>query len=175
MCDVDHRGTATGSSPCVARRANPRLLPGAAEPPIPCAGVVVACCHRRALRRSHRRTCPQGHQPEVATRIFGGVMQPVAIGLFAKRADNDPSVPATVHDRALHGRRAAKFDELKRLDLDSRIRLLSLLNWDPRRAVSGLLVLGRGGGVLLRSAPPPGERPPQVGPTGRRSREARSR
>ena len=61
---------------------------------------------------------PEGHQPEVATRIFGGVQQPVAIGLFAKRADNDPRVPATVHYRALHGRRAAKFDELKRLDLD---------------------------------------------------------
>lgn len=61
---------------------------------------------------------PEGHQPEVATRIFGGVQQPVAIGLFAKRANNDPQVPATVHYRALHGRQAAKFDELKSLDLD---------------------------------------------------------
>ena len=59
MFGVDHRGTATGSSPCVVRRANPHLLPVAGAPPIPCVGVVVACFHRRAcgadaLRLIHR-------------------------------------------------------------------------------------------------------------------------
>ena len=61
---------------------------------------------------------PEGLQPDVATRIFGGVQQPIAIGIFAKRADNDRTVPAIVRYRALHGRQAEKFDQLKGLDLD---------------------------------------------------------
>ena len=78
---------------------------------------------RRYLRESASEgwiidATPEGLQPDVATRIFGGVQQPVAIGIFAKRADNDPTVPAKVRYRALHGRQAEKFDQLKGLDLD---------------------------------------------------------
>ncbi|WP_336028817.1 type ISP restriction/modification enzyme [Geodermatophilus sp. FMUSA9-8] len=61
---------------------------------------------------------PEGHQPEVNTRIFGGVQQPVAIGLFVRRGDTDPDTPAAVHYRALHGRQSEKFDELKALSID---------------------------------------------------------
>lgn len=61
---------------------------------------------------------PEGHQPDVATRIFGGVQQPVAIGLFVRRADTDASTPAHIRYLALHGRQAEKFDALKAVDLD---------------------------------------------------------
>ncbi|SOC47824.1 N-6 DNA Methylase [Blastococcus aggregatus] len=61
---------------------------------------------------------PEGHQPDVNTRIFGGVQQPVAIGLFVRRSDNDPEVPAPVHYRALHGRQSEKFDALKAISVD---------------------------------------------------------
>jgi hypothetical protein len=61
---------------------------------------------------------PEGHQPDVSTRIFGGVQQPVAIGLFIKHADNDLATPATIKYTALHGRQADKFAQLQTLELD---------------------------------------------------------
>ncbi|MQA35301.1 type ISP restriction/modification enzyme [Modestobacter roseus] len=61
---------------------------------------------------------PEGHQPDVNTRIFGGVQQPVAIGLFVRHKDNDPEVPAPVHYRALHGRQSEKFDALKAISVE---------------------------------------------------------
>jgi len=61
---------------------------------------------------------PEGHQPDVSTRIFGGVQQPVCIGLFVRRADNDLAEPATIHYRALHGKRADKFSSLQTIGLD---------------------------------------------------------
>jgi len=61
---------------------------------------------------------PEGHQPDVATRIFGGVQQPVAIGIFVRRADTGNATPATIRYQAVHGRQAQKFDTLKSIDLD---------------------------------------------------------
>jgi predicted helicase len=61
---------------------------------------------------------PEGHQPDVATRIFGGVQQPVCIGIFVRRADTDLTTPATIHYRAVHGKQADKFGELGELQLD---------------------------------------------------------
>lgn len=61
---------------------------------------------------------PEGHQPEVATRIFGGVQQPVAIGVFVRRAATDTTTPANIKFRSVRGRQAAKFDALKAVDLD---------------------------------------------------------
>lgn len=79
------------------------------------------------MRRYLRERCeegwvidctPEGHQPDVATRIFPGVQQPVAIGIFTRKPDTDPTKPARIRYRAVHGRQAAKFDELKRIDID---------------------------------------------------------
>lgn len=79
------------------------------------------------MRRYLRERCtegwvidltPEGHQPDVATRIFPGVQQPVAIGMFTRTPDSDPRTPARVRYRAVKGRQAAKFDELKRVDID---------------------------------------------------------
>lgn len=61
---------------------------------------------------------PEGHQPEVSTRIFSGVQQPVAIGIFVRRADTDTTTPAMIRYRALHGRQTDKFDALKAISVD---------------------------------------------------------
>ena len=71
------------------------------------------------MRDDLRRTCseiwvidcsPEGHQPEVATRVFQGVQQPVCIVLAAKRLGEDKEQPARLRFRALpKGRREEKF------------------------------------------------------------------
>ncbi len=81
------------------------------------------------MRDDLRRSCdaiwvidcsPEGHQPEVNTRIFQGVQQPVCIVLAARTPKNDPAVPARVRFRALPtGRREEKFEALAALGLDA--------------------------------------------------------
>ncbi|MDV3357291.1 type ISP restriction/modification enzyme [Dietzia sp. IN118] len=61
---------------------------------------------------------PEGMRPDVSTRIFPGVQQPLAIAIFTRRADCDPNVPAPVHYTALHGHRAEKYAALTGLGLD---------------------------------------------------------
>ena len=80
------------------------------------------------MRDDLRRTCsgiwvidcsPEGHQPEVATRIFQGVQQPVCIVLAARRHGKAGDEPARVRFRALpEGRREAKFEALADVRLD---------------------------------------------------------
>ena len=61
---------------------------------------------------------PEGHQPEVATRIFQGVQQPVCIVLAARRRGKDAVTSARVHFTALpEGRREQKFAALGTLSL----------------------------------------------------------
>ncbi len=79
------------------------------------------------MRDYLRRTCddiwvidctPEGHQPEVATRIFQGVQQPVCIVLASRSAKSDPSMPAKVRFHALPtGPRTEKFKALDELRL----------------------------------------------------------
>ena len=79
------------------------------------------------LRSDLRRECshiwvidctPEGHQPEVATRIFQGVQQPVCIVLGVSPAGNDTDEPAQVMFRALsEGPRENKFAELAGLSI----------------------------------------------------------
>jgi Type ISP C-terminal specificity domain/N-6 DNA Methylase len=80
------------------------------------------------MRDDLRRTCseiwvvdcsPEGHQPEVATRIFQGVQQPVCIVLAARKLGKSVEQPAQVHFLSLaKGRREEKFAELVKLSLD---------------------------------------------------------
>ncbi|GAA0628734.1 hypothetical protein GCM10009535_00040 [Streptomyces thermocarboxydovorans] len=81
----------------------------------------------RGMRDYLRRTCdegwvinlsPEGHRSDVATRVFPHVAQPLSIGVFVRRADHNPDVPARIHYRALHGRRAEKFEQLRQVRLD---------------------------------------------------------
>ena len=81
------------------------------------------------MRDDLRRTCseiwivdcsPEGHQPEVATRIFQGVQQPVCIVLAARKLGKNAEQPAPVRFHALKkGRREEKFEELRGLSLES--------------------------------------------------------
>src|ERR1043166_2975017 len=62
---------------------------------------------------------PEGHQPEVNTRIFQGVQQPVCIVLASRSLKADPEVPATVRfQKLLAGHRQTKFEALSALTLD---------------------------------------------------------
>ena len=79
------------------------------------------------MRDDLRRTCsdiwvvdcsPEGHQPDVPTRIFQGVQQPVCIVLAARKLGKGADVPAKVRFRALPtGRREQKFEALAALSL----------------------------------------------------------
>ncbi len=63
---------------------------------------------------------PEGHQPEVNTRIFEGVQQPVCIVLASRSPRTTPDVPAVVRFRTLpEGHRRDKFVALVNLPLDS--------------------------------------------------------
>ena len=79
------------------------------------------------MRDDLRQTCseiwvidcsPDGHQPEVATRIFQGVQQPVCIVLAARKLGKSPGNPARVRFCSLpRGRREEKFGALANLSL----------------------------------------------------------
>jgi Type ISP C-terminal specificity domain/N-6 DNA Methylase len=80
------------------------------------------------MRDDLRRTCseiwvidcsPEGHQPDVPTRIFQGVQQPVCIVLAARKLGKSTDKPAKVHFLVLpEGRREEKFSALATLSLD---------------------------------------------------------
>ena len=82
------------------------------------------------MRADLRRDCddiwvidcsPEGHQPEVSTRIFQGVQHPVCIVLASRSPANDPTKPAKVRFHALaKGKREEKFKELDSLTLDGK-------------------------------------------------------
>lgn len=74
------------------------------------------------MRDYFRRRCddvwvidcsPEGHQPDVPTRIFEDVQQPVCIVMASRSENADDATPARVHFRSLtSGHREAKFEEL---------------------------------------------------------------
>lgn len=81
------------------------------------------------MRADLRRECdeiwvidcsPEGHQPDVSSRIFQGVQHPVCIVLASRSTAKGSETPARVRYRALaKGRRGAKFAELAEITLDS--------------------------------------------------------
>ncbi|MBL8577035.1 MAG: N-6 DNA methylase [Mesorhizobium sp.] len=82
------------------------------------------------MREELRRDCsdiwvidcsPEGHQPDVPTRIFQGVQQPVCIVLAARPLAKDQDVPAKVRYMALpKGSRTLKFNALRDLSLSTK-------------------------------------------------------
>lgn len=61
---------------------------------------------------------PEGHQPDVPTRIFEDVQQPVCIVLGARSSQKSREIPARLRYTTLpNGRRKAKFDALANLSL----------------------------------------------------------
>jgi hypothetical protein len=79
------------------------------------------------MRDDLRRTCseiwvvdcsPEGHRPDVPTRIFQGVQQPVCITLAARKLSKSADEPARVRFYTLpKGRREEKFAALAKLSL----------------------------------------------------------
>ncbi|MET8118813.1 type ISP restriction/modification enzyme [Micromonospora sp. NPDC005291] len=61
---------------------------------------------------------PEGQTPDIPTRIFPGVRQPLAIGIFVRTADATRDKPALIHHRSLTGRRADKLAALAEVQLD---------------------------------------------------------
>lgn len=65
---------------------------------------------------------PDGHQPDVPTRIFQGVQQPVCIVLAARSKKKAANKPAEVKYTALPiGKRELKFAALAKLKLESKV------------------------------------------------------
>jgi Type ISP C-terminal specificity domain/N-6 DNA Methylase len=63
---------------------------------------------------------PEGHQPDVPTRIFEGVQQPVCIVLAARAANKSRNIAGRVRFTTLpKGKRDKKFDALAALSLSS--------------------------------------------------------
>jgi hypothetical protein len=60
---------------------------------------------------------PEGHQPDVPTRIFAGVQQPLCIGVFVRYGAGDRNTPAVIHHTSVAGRRTEKFARLAALSL----------------------------------------------------------
>jgi hypothetical protein len=79
------------------------------------------------MRQELRRDCneiwvidcsPEGHQPDVPTRIFQGVQQPVCIVLAARSANKKRDLPGRLRYLALPmGKREEKFEALAKLSL----------------------------------------------------------
>ncbi|MGC4854621.1 type ISP restriction/modification enzyme [Micromonospora sp. DT4] len=61
---------------------------------------------------------PEGQTPDIPTRIFPGVRQPLAIGIFVRTAEATRDKPALIHHRTLTGRRADKLAALAEVQLD---------------------------------------------------------
>ncbi|UXI81802.1 hypothetical protein N6Q81_28995 [Streptomyces vinaceusdrappus] len=66
-----------------------------------------------------------GHQPVSRWAALGRghpffphVAQPLSVCVFVRRADHDATRPARIHYRALHGKRAEKFTQLRAVGLD---------------------------------------------------------
>lgn len=60
---------------------------------------------------------PEGMRPDVATRIFPGVQQPLAIALFTRKANCDVDTPAAIHYISVSGHRTEKYQALADLTL----------------------------------------------------------
>lgn len=78
---------------------------------------------RRHLRRRADKIwvidcSPEGHQPDVATRFFAGVQQPICITIAVRDGTGSDGNPAEVRYRAVMGRREDKFAALADLRLD---------------------------------------------------------
>lgn len=61
---------------------------------------------------------PEGQTPDIPTRIFPGVRQPLAIGIFVRKPDTSDQFPAVIHYRSVSGSQHEKFADLAAITLD---------------------------------------------------------
>jgi hypothetical protein len=64
------------------------------------------------------RPHPGSQTPGIPTRVFPGVRQPLAIGLFLRDPGTSSDIPAVIRHRAVAGRQQDKFDALAVVQLD---------------------------------------------------------
>ncbi|WP_436775760.1 type ISP restriction/modification enzyme [Yinghuangia sp. YIM S09857] len=83
---------------------------------------------------------PEGHTPDVPTRVFPGVRQPLCIGIFVRSGPPSPEIPARIQYTAVEGRRAEKFAGLRTLTPDGG-------NWSPCATGWRAALLPAGSGV----------------------------
>ncbi|MFE7845302.1 type ISP restriction/modification enzyme [Microbacterium sp. NPDC057407] len=99
-----------------------------------------------AMRRYLRETAsdgwiidltPEGQTPDVPTRVFPGVRQTLAIGIFVRRPDTSTDTPANIRYTAVRGTRAEKFAALAELGADSARWEAARVGWtDPLTAAA---------------------------------------
>ncbi|WP_433498308.1 hypothetical protein ACQP1K_25990 [Sphaerimonospora sp. CA-214678] len=75
---------------------------------------------------------PEGHQPDVPTRVVPGVQQSLCIGIFARYGAGNRETPALIHHVSLSGRRSEKFARLADLALDDTAWLVCGTGWPDR-------------------------------------------
>ncbi|SRR6266568_607303 len=80
---------------------------------------------------------PEGHQPEVNTRIFPGVQHPLCIGIFARYSRGNPDMPANIHHFTVTGLREQKFSQLEQLTLASSGWRTCPAGWQERFTPTG--------------------------------------
>jgi hypothetical protein len=80
---------------------------------------------------------PEGHQPEVNTRVFPGVQHPLCIGIFARYGYGNPDAPANVHYSTVSGLREQKFSGLGHLTLASGSWSTCQSGWQDRLTPAG--------------------------------------
>lgn len=81
---------------------------------------------------------PEGIRPDVSTRIFPGVQQPLAIGIFVRKPGTDPNTPGDIKYTSIHGHRDEKFHSLAHLTLSSDVWRSIRAGWqDPLTPAAG--------------------------------------
>ena len=61
---------------------------------------------------------PEGHQPDVSTRVFSGVQQPICITIALRDGSTDEDTPAPVYYSSVSGHAKEKYAKLAALKLD---------------------------------------------------------
>jgi hypothetical protein len=80
---------------------------------------------------------PEGHQPEVGTRVFPGVQHQLCIGIFARYGNGDRAEPANIHHVTVSGSRSHKFAQLADLSLASPGWVPCAVGWQDRLVPAG--------------------------------------
>ncbi|MEU3214046.1 type ISP restriction/modification enzyme [Nocardiopsis alba] len=82
----------------------------------------------KGMRRYLRETCsegwiinvsPEGMRPDIPTRVFRGVQQPLAIAIFVRKKDTNSQIPANINYTKVTGKQEEKYTQLDSLTLDS--------------------------------------------------------
>ena len=80
---------------------------------------------------------PEGHQPEVSTRVFPGVQHQLCIGIFARYGKGNPDKAANIHHVTVRGQRARKFEQLAQLSVAGADWVPCATGWQDRLVPAG--------------------------------------